>query len=65
VKLIEGWGRITWGNNGWGIQGTLEATGNSLSTNLNSVTVDAVNRLGSDTGVMNYLQVTGLSGMSE
>jgi len=40
-EINSGWGRADgWGTNGWGIQGTLEASGIQATANLSSVTID-------------------------
>ena len=41
AQSLEGWGRDTWGSAAWGIQGTVVPTGQSLSSSIGSVSVDA------------------------
>jgi len=38
---VNGWGRAEWGSGAWGITGSVLASGQSLSTSLGAITVDA------------------------
>jgi hypothetical protein len=41
--INAGWGRLTWGANGWGVQGTLLLSGIQMSANIGSVSIDNQN----------------------
>jgi hypothetical protein len=41
AQSLSGWGRDTWGSAAWGIQGTIAITGQSLSSSIGTVSVDA------------------------
>ncbi len=45
MASIQGWGRQTWNNGTWGEFGTVDATGNGLSTSLGSITVSTQQNL--------------------
>ena len=40
-EINEGWGRLTWGENSWGAAGDVVVSGQSLSTSIGSVSIDA------------------------
>tara|TARA_E500000318_G_scaffold68354_1_gene63163 strand:+ start:1731 stop:2621 length:891 start_codon:yes stop_codon:yes gene_type:complete len=41
AQSLNGWGRSEWGSGAWGITGSVLATGQSLSSSLGTITVDA------------------------
>jgi hypothetical protein len=41
AEINEGWGRLTWGENGWGVLGDVLVTGQQLTSSINSVTPQA------------------------
>jgi hypothetical protein len=41
AEINQGWGRLTWGENGWGVLGDVLVTGQQLTSSINSVTPQA------------------------
>ena len=57
AEINLGWGRLEWGEQAWGIAGTLIATGNSLSGNLGTIGMQ-----GDVTVIPTGVSITGASG---
>jgi hypothetical protein len=62
-EINEGWSNNTWGEYGWGTAGTVLAQGNSLSTNLNSVSINAEVNIGWGSDTWGY-ETWGISGLT-
>ena len=41
AEINQGWGRLTWGENGWGVLGDVLVTGQQLTSTAGSVTTQA------------------------
>jgi len=62
AEVNEGWGRLTWNEEAWGIGGDVIATGQELSTNLGTPTINAEVNIGwgSDTWGTETWGISGL-----
>jgi hypothetical protein len=60
--INAGWGRLTWGANGWGVQGTLLLSGIQMSANIGSVSIDNQINIGWGSDTWGY-ETWGASGL--